>query len=70
MMTKQEVMRYQNDFLENVRETAPNEVQGAYSRMHDAFEEYLTAIDDSLFEQIFRYGYERGFEAASRAKTA
>lgn len=69
-MTKQEVMRYQVDFRENVQESAPDEVREAYSRMNSAFDEYLDAIDDYLFQQIFRYGYEKGFEAASRAKTA
>lgn len=68
-MTKQEAMRYQDDFLENVQEPASDEVRGAYSRMHDVFNEYLSAIDNDLFQQIFRYGYEKGFEAASRAKT-
>ncbi len=68
-MTKQEAMRYQDDYLENVQEPAPEEVREAYSRMGDAFEEYLAAIDDYLFQQIFRYGYEKGFEAASGAKT-
>ena len=69
-MTKQEVMRYQEDFFEDVQESAPDEVQRAYSKMDDAFEEYLAAIDDYLFQQIFRYGYEKGFEAASRVQTA
>ncbi len=69
-MTRQEVMRYQEDFFEDVQESAPDEVQRAYSKMDDAFEEYLAAIDDYLFQQIFRYGYEKGFEAASRAQTA
>ena len=69
-MTKQEAMRYQNDFFENVQESAPDEVRETYSRKHDAFEEYLAALEDHLFQQIFRYGYEKGFEAANRAKTA
>lgn len=69
-MTKQEAMRYQDDFLETVQEPAPDEVREAYNRMQDGFNEYLNAIDDFLFQQIFRYGYEKGFEAASRVKTA
>lgn len=69
-MTKQEAMRYQEDFLENVQETTSDEVRETYSRMHSAFNDYLSAIDDDLFQQIFRYGYEKGFEAASRSKTA
>ncbi len=69
-MTKQEAMRYQNDFLETVQEPAPDKVREAYNRMNEAFDEYLSVLDDYLFEQIFRYGYEKGFEAASAAKTA
>ncbi len=69
-MTKQEAMRYQDDFLENVQESASDEIRGTYNRMCNAFEEYLSAVSDDMFQQIFRYGYEKGFEAASRAKTA
>lgn len=68
-MTKQEAMRYQDDFLENVQEPTSDEVRGAYNRMNSAFDEYLAAIDDDLFQQAFRYGYEKGFEAANRVQT-
>lgn len=69
-MTKQEVMRYQVDFCENVQESAPDEVREAYRKIDDSFNEYLNAVQDDIFQQAFRYGYEKGFEAASRIKTA
>lgn len=70
MMTKQEAMGYQDDFLENVQETASDEIREAYRKIDDSFNEYLNAVQDDIFQQAFRYGYEKGFEAASRIKTA
>lgn len=62
-MTKQEAMGYQSDFLEDIQETASDEVKKTYQEMHDSFDEYLNAVQADMFQQAFRYGYEKGFEA-------
>ncbi len=69
MITKQEAMMYQEDFLENIQETASDEVRETYSQICNGFEKYLEAVQDDMFQQVFRYGYEKGFEAGSKAET-
>lgn len=69
-MTKQEAMQYQSTFLEDIQKSASDEIREAYRKIDDSFNEYLNAVQDDMFQQAFRYGYEKGFEAASRAKTA
>lgn len=69
-MTKQEAMRYQDDFLETVQEPASDEIRKYYQLMQNNFDEYLSAVQEDMFQLAFRYGYEKGFKAASGAKTA
>ncbi len=69
-MTKQEAMQYQSTFWEDIQESASDEIREAYRKIDDSFNEYLNAVQDDIFQQAFRYGYEKGFEAASRIKTA
>ena len=69
-MTKQEAMQYQSTFWEDIQESSSDEIREAYRKIDDSFNEYLNAVQDDIFQQAFRYGYEKGFEAASRIKTA
>ena len=43
-MTKQEAMGHYDDFLEDIRETASDEVRETYQEIHDGFEAYLDAF--------------------------
>ena len=61
-MTKQEALGYYDDFLEDIRETASDEVRETYQEIHDGFEAYLDAVQTDMFQQAFRYGYEKGLE--------
>lgn len=36
--------------------TAPESVRNAYDAMHDAFEEYLCAVDEWIFRTAFEFG--------------
>jgi hypothetical protein len=56
--------------MENIQELASDEVCKYYQLMHDNFEEYLSAVQNDMFQQAFRYGYEKGLEAGKRKKTA
>lgn len=69
-MTKQEAMQYQSAFFEDIQEPASDEIREAYRKIDGSFNEYLEAVQDDMFQQAFRYGYEKGFEAANRVKTA
>ena len=43
-----------SDYLEN-RGQASDRVRQAYDNLHDAFEEYLSAVDEDTFRQVFGY---------------
>ncbi len=66
-MIKQEAMGYYEDFLEDIQETASDEAGKAYQEMHDSFETYLDAVQTDMFQQAFRYGYEKGLRAGKGA---
>lgn len=43
--------------MENYEEGAPEDVRKSYSRIHNASDEYLSALQDNMFRQGFRFGY-------------
>lgn len=46
------------------RPTASDDVRRTYSEMHTAFEEYLNAVCEDEFRNIFMFGYAYGMKAA------
>ena len=62
-MRKKEIMALYGEFLEN-EEQASKRTRNAYSKMRTFFDEYLCSIQEDLFWQIFRFGYQKGMEAA------
>lgn len=66
MMTRDKALEYYETFLEEVEESASAEVRQTYKAHNKAFEEYISAIQEDLFQQAFRYGYEQGLKEANR----
>ena len=52
-----------DEFMETDGETASDEVRNEYGTMHDAFENYLCAIQEDLFRKVYKFGFERGMAA-------
>ena len=46
--------------------TAPESVRNAYSAMHDAFDEYLCAVEEWTFRTAFEFG--RNYAAREEMK--
>lgn len=53
-----------DEFLENHSSPASESTKNAYSTMHGAFEEYLSAIGEDFFWNAYKFGYECGVKAA------
>lgn len=69
-MSKQQIDEYYNEFMENVQESASDDVRKGYSNMCGWFDEYLSAVQEDMFRQAFQYGYEQGLKEATIRKTA
>ena len=66
MMDKKQALSYYERFLGEVNEQASDEVKKSYKTYQEAFEEYLCAVQEDMFQQAFRYGYEQGLKAARK----
>ena len=66
-MSEDVLKKYYETFREEVRTTAPKEVAAAYKRHLRAFEDYLEAVQEDMFNQAFQYGYKQGLKAANIA---
>lgn len=62
-MDKQQISEYYDIFLEEVQESAVDEVREAYKAHTRSLDDYISAIQEDLFYQAFRYGYEQGLKA-------
>lgn len=47
-----------DDFNENYAETAPEELMQSYQKLHDAFDDYVSALVDYEWKCGFRYAME------------
>lgn len=54
-MSKKEFEKIYEEYNESL-ETAPAKVRNAYQAMHNAFEEYLCAIEEWTFRTAFEFG--------------
>lgn len=63
-MDKQQLSEYYAIFLEEKQESAADEVRKAYKAHVRSLDDYISAIQEDLFHQAFRYGYEQGLKAA------
>ena len=63
-MDKQKISEYYETFLEDVQENADEKVRTTYKAYNRALDDYISAIQEDLFHQAFRYGYEQGLKAA------
>ena len=69
-MDKNQALTYYDRFLEDVEEQASDEVKKSYKAYREAFDEYLSAIQEDLFQQAYRYGYEWGVKDAKAHKSS
>lgn len=69
-MDREKISKYYDVFLEEVQESANEKVRAAYKAYNRTLDDYISAIQEDLFHQAFRYGYEQGLKAANNAKTA
>lgn len=65
-MAKQKISKYYDVFLEEVQESANEKVRTAYKAYNRALDDYISAIQEDLFHQAFRYGYEQGLKAVKQ----
>lgn len=63
-MDKNQALTYYERFLEEVEEQASEEIRIAYKSMRAGFDEYLSAVQEDMFQQAFRYGYEMGIKSS------
>lgn len=63
-MDRQKISEYYDTFLEDIQENADKEVGMTYKAYNNALNDYISAIQEDLFHQAFRYGYEQGLKAA------
>lgn len=61
-MNRQEALKYYEIFLDTDNEEATDGVRKAYSTMQAAFEEYVCALQEDMFQKAFRYGFRYGLE--------
>lgn len=66
-MSEDVLKNYYDVFREEVQTTAPKEVQTSYSGFMTAFQDYLDAVQEDMFQQAFQYGYKQGLKAANIA---
>ena len=69
-MSEDVLKKYYEIFLEEVQTTASPEVPAAYKRYLGTLNDYVSAIQEDLFYQAFRYGYEQGLKANSKTEVA
>lgn len=69
-MDKKQALAQYDRFLDEVEEHVSGEVVKCYKAYREAFDEYLSAIQEDLFQQAFRYGYEQGVKAAKAHKSS
>ena len=69
-LDKQKISQYYDVFLEEIQENAADEVREAYKAHTRSLEDYISAIQEDLFYQAFRYGYEQGLKAISKTEVA
>ena len=63
-MDRQQALSYYEDFIENQGEMASDKVRKSCKDYEEAFERYICAVQEDMFQQAFRYGYELGLKAA------
>ncbi len=63
-MDRQQALSYYEDFLENQSEKASDKVRKSCEDYKEAFENHICAVQEDMFQQAFRYGYELGLKAA------
>lgn len=51
------------EYCEN-RASASEDVRRTYEKMHAAFDEYLVAVQEDEFRNVFMFGYAYGLKAA------
>lgn len=66
-MDRQQALAYYDDFIECKCERASDEVRKSCKEYEDAFNKYIEAMQEDMFQQAFRYGYEQGLKAARTA---
>ena len=66
-MTEKEFNKIYDEYNENLGH-APERVTNAYQAMHDAFEEYLCAIEEWTFRTAFEFG--RDYAAKTEMRKA
>lgn len=62
--TEEELKALYSDFLDRDCEQAPEAVSEAYTAMRKAQEDYLCALEEYQFREVFMYGYELGMKSA------
>ena len=63
-MDKQQLREYYTIFFEEKQESVADEVRKAYKAHVHSLDDYISAIQEDVFQQAFRYGYEQGLKAA------
>lgn len=69
-MDKNQALLYYDQFIEEMDEQVSEETRAGHEAYRQAFDEYLNALQEDLFQKAFRYGYEQGLKAAGNSKTA
>lgn len=64
-MSDKEFEKIYEEYSENVGQ-APDRVKDAYSAMHDAFEEYLCAVEEWTIRSAFEFGRDYATKAESK----
>ena len=62
--TEEELKALYSDFLDRNCEPAPEAVSEAYTAISKAQEDYLCALEEYQFREVFMYGYELGMKSA------
>lgn len=65
-MDRQRALTYYEDFIENHCEIASDEVRKSCKDYKAALENHICAVQEDMFQQAFRYGYELGLKAAKQ----
>ena len=62
--TEEELKALYSGFLDRNCDPAPETVSEAYTAISKAQEDYLCALDEYQFREVFMYGYELGMKSA------
>ena len=62
--TEEELKALYSDFLDQNWRPAPEAVSEAYAAIRKAQEDYLCALEEYQFREVFMYGYELGMKSA------